>query len=131
MPFCSGMTAVCGPTIARICSATLSKSHNLTQQRTTSTVADPGDIVGGLDRLDVDFAAVPFDAKSILAHRREMGAARYEGHVRPGFCERSSIGPADTAGADHGDAHPRPPSSKADELLPTYMSRSRAKRAFF
>jgi hypothetical protein len=70
---------------------------------------DLGDFICRLSRLDVGFAAIPFDAKSVLAHRREMRAARDKGHIRPGLGERSAVGPADAAGADHRDAHPTPP----------------------
>src|SRR5713101_1053273 len=52
------------------------------------------------------FAAVPLDTEPVLAHCREMGAARDEGHIRTGLGERSAVGPANAAGADHRDAHP-------------------------
>ena len=51
-------------------------------------------------------AAVPLDTEPVLAHCREMGAARDEGHVRASLGERGAIGSANTAGADHSDAHP-------------------------
>src|SRR5262249_58046989 len=98
--------------------------------------ADAGDIVGGLRRPDNGLAAIPFDAQPVLAHRREMCAARNEGHIRPGLGERGAIAPADTAGADHGDAHPllltsrsarsseaAPWPSPARRLLPPYSPR--------
>ena len=50
-------------------------------------------------------AAVALDPQTVLANCREMGAARDKGHVRPISGERGAIGPADTAGADHGEAH--------------------------
>jgi hypothetical protein len=67
--------------------------------------ADAGDIIRGLSRPDMCFAAVPLDTQPVLAYRREMGAASEEDHVRPGLGERGTIGSADAAGADHGDAH--------------------------
>src|ERR1700682_5847751 len=51
-------------------------------------------------------AAVPLDTEPVLAHCREMGAARDEDHVRPGLGERGAIGSANAAGADHRDPHP-------------------------
>jgi hypothetical protein len=65
-----------------------------------------GDIVGSLGRPDMGLAAIPLDTQPVLANRREMRAARDEGHIRPGAGERGAIGSADAAGADHGDAHP-------------------------
>jgi hypothetical protein len=45
-----------------------------------------------------------------------MGAARNEDHIRPGLGERGTIGSADAAGADHGDAHPILPIQAASKL---------------
>src|SRR5690348_789549 len=56
-------------------------------------------------RPDVRFAAIPLDTQAVLTHRREVGAARDKGHIRPGLVQRGAIGPANAAGADHRDAH--------------------------
>src|SRR5271166_3530986 len=66
---------------------------------------DTGDVVGHLGRSDTDLVAVAFDPQSVRADRGEMRTARDKRHIRPGFGERSAIGPADAPRADHGDAH--------------------------
>jgi hypothetical protein len=67
--------------------------------------ADTGDIVRGLGRPDMGLAAIALYPQPVRANRREMGAARGEDHIHPRPGERGAIGPADTAGADHGEAH--------------------------
>src|SRR5262249_44543323 len=56
-------------------------------------------------RAYMGLAAVPLDTQPILLDRREMGAARDKGHIRPGLGEGGAIGTADAAGADHRNAH--------------------------
>src|SRR5215472_1908115 len=85
--------------------------------RATSTMPIPAISSGGQRRPDNGLAAIPFDPQPVLAHRREMCAARNEGHIRPGLGERGAIGPADTA----GDAHPlllRSRSARSSEAVP-------------
>ena len=84
-PFCSGTTAVSGPTIVRSCLPTLSTSHNLTQNSTIVDGANAGDVIGRLGRPDMGLAAISLDTQSVLAHRREMRATSDKGHVCPGL----------------------------------------------
>ncbi len=39
------------------------------------------------------------------AHRRQVGAARDEGHIGPGLRQRRPVRSADAAGADYRDPH--------------------------
>src|SRR5437016_6850350 len=106
MPFCNGTTAVCRPDDwADLFSGGLDVPQ-LDAEQDVINDADAGDIVGSLSGPDVGLAAIPLDAQTVLANCRKMGAARNKGDVRPGLGERGAIGPADAAGADHGDAHP-------------------------
>ncbi len=67
--------------------------------------ADRRDVVGRPGRADLGFAAVAFDPQAMLAHRREMRAARDKGDLRPRLGERGAVGAADPAGADNRDPH--------------------------
>jgi Protein of unknown function (DUF763) len=60
--------------------------------------ADAGDVVGGVSRPDMGLAAITLDTQPVFVDCRQMGAARDEDRVRPGFGERGAIGPADASG---------------------------------
>ncbi len=105
MPFCSGITAVCGPINGRSCSPTRVDVPQLDAEQRVIDGADARDIVSGLRRPNMGFAAVSFDAQPVLTHRREMRTARDENDIRPGFGERSAVRAADAAGADDRDTH--------------------------
>ena len=53
----------------------------------TADGADPGDVFCSLSRPNVGCAAIPLDAQPVFTDRREMRAARDEGHIRSGLRE--------------------------------------------
>ncbi len=94
-----------GPISGLMAAPAVSTSHSLTQNRTKSTGADRGGIVGGLGGLHQGFASAALDAQAVLAHGRQMGAAGDEGDVGAGFGQGSPEGAANSAGTDDGYAH--------------------------
>ena len=105
MPFCSGMTAVSGPTSGLIASPALSTSHSLTQNSTTSTLPMLRGIVGCLRRHQMGVAAAAFDLQARALHGGEMRAARDEGDIGAGLRQRRTKAPSDPAGADNRNPH--------------------------
>ena len=81
-PFWNEMMPVSGPTIGRSWRAASSVSQSLTQNITMSTGPMVGGIVGDVDLRQVDRLVRALDRQAMLAHGREMAAARHEGHVR-------------------------------------------------
>ena len=109
-PFWNEMIAVSGPTTGLIWASAGSVSHSLTAKMTRSTTP----MVAGSS------VAVTFgswngvragDARPSLPHRREMGAARDEGHVGAALGKARAEIAADAARTHDRYAH-RLPSSR-------------------
>ena len=103
MPFCSGMTAVSGPTMRADGCAGALHVPQLDAEQDDVDRADGGWVVGGLGGVEVDVAARAKHLRPLGAHRRQVRAAREEGHVRAGLRQRRPERPADAAGADYRD----------------------------
>ncbi len=123
MPFCSGITAVSGPTSGLMCSPAPSTSHSFTQNSTIVDRADrprdrrsPGSALRWVRR------ARPRSWRPCVLHRREMRAARDEGDVRARLGQRRAISTPDAARAHHRDAHELfTLPSKQDAAAPTVI----------
>jgi hypothetical protein len=67
--------------------------------------ADVAEIVCDLDRPNKVFSAISFNPQPVLAHGREVGTARNQSDIDPGFQERCSQGTANSARPDDCDMH--------------------------
>ena len=117
-PFWNVNTVAPPATSAFRLSAAVSVSPSLTAKMMASAAGISRGIGHHLHRFQVQLADVAVEAQAVLAHRRQVRAARHERHVVAGRRQPRAEVAADPAGSHHRDFHSKSPCAAIVPALP-------------